>query len=397
MSLLPTREFPDAVLHDEDGFGPSEPTDQQSSVSGFVRLSSTWEELVAFRLRWYTLRNLASAEVAMIRLGFALMFVPSLMIPLNAIAQKSATIAGNVYYDDDYHPAKNIVVNLNSSEQVQLESQATSDGGQFRFGGLRRVTYTLNINLSGYDPVSLNIDVSIASEKDVVIYLKQILKNQDFPKGSNISAHELSMPHKARELMESGKKKLYQDKDTAGGLADFEQATSAAPDFYEAYYQAAMAYLLLGKREEAEKSLIKSVEVSGDKYGEADVGLGTMMLDRGRFSDGEKAIRRGIQLNPNFWLGHYELGRALLNEKRILEARDSADHARLLAPNTPIIYRLLSNIHMEEKDYPALLQDIDTYLKLDPDSAAGIRAKQLREHVQQKIESEHLAPTSAQP
>jgi tetratricopeptide (TPR) repeat protein len=334
----------------------------------------------------------------MIRRGFAmLLFLSCLMVPLSAKAQSLVTLGGNVYYEDNSRPAKNVIVYLSDAEQVQLRTQATSDDGEFRFRGLMRSTYTVSINASGYEPTTLKIDLSFTSDKIVVIYLKPISKKQDSPKVGSISTHELSMPAKARDLMVSGKKKLYQDKDSGGGLADFQQAISVAPDYYEAHYQVAMAYLTLGNRGEAEKSFRKSVEVSGDTYGEADVGLGAMMLDRGSFSEGEKTIRRGIQLNPNLWLGHYELGRALLNEKRISDAQDSAEHARLLAPSAPIVYRLLSNIHLQERDYPALLQDIDAYLKLDPDSPAGIRAKQLREQVQQKIGSEHLTPASAKP
>jgi tetratricopeptide (TPR) repeat protein len=193
------------------------------------------------------------------------------------------------------------------------------------------------------------------------------------------------MPAKARDLMESGKKKLYEDKNSSAGLGDFQQAISLAPGYYEAYYQLAMAYLSLGNSGEAEKSFRKSIEVSGDKYGEADVRLGTILLDQGNSAEGEKAVRRGIQLNPNFWLGHYELGRALVNEKRIHEAQDSAEHARLLAPGTAIVYRLLANIHLQQKDYAALLQDVDEYLRLDPDSPAGLRAKELREQITQKM------------
>ena len=333
----------------------------------------------------------------MTRLGFALLFVSCLMIPLGTNAQKPATLMGNVYYADDFRPARSVVVSLSDSEHVQIETQETSDNGEFRFGGLKRATYTVSINAPGYEPITLNVDISFGSDKGIAIYLKAISKKQDSPKASTISTHELSMPAQAHELMESGKKKLYQDKDPGGGLSDFQRAISVAPDYYEAHYQAAMAYLTLGNRGEAENSFRKSVEVSGDKYGEADVGLGTMMLDRGSFSEAEKMMRRGLQLNPNLWLGHYELGRALLNEQRISEAQVSAEHARLLAPTVPIVYRLLSNIHLQEKDYPALLQDIDAYLKLDPDSPAGVRAKQLREQVQQKIGSEHLAPTSAKP
>jgi hypothetical protein len=334
----------------------------------------------------------------MIRLGFVmLLFLSCLMVPLSANAQTPVTLAGNVYYEDDYSPAKNVVISLSDVEQVQLTTQATSDDGGFRFRGLMRSSYTVSINASGYEPITLTVDLSFSSDKVVAIYLKRSSGKQVSPKASTISMHELSIPAKARELMESGKKKLYQDKDPRGGLADFQQAISVAPGYYEAHYQVAMAYLTLGNPEEAEKSLRKSVEVSGDKYGVADVGLGTVMLDRGSFSEGEKTIRRGLQLNPNLWLGHYELGRALLNEKRISEAQDSAEHARLLAPRAPMVYRLLSNIHLQEKDYPALLKDIDAYLTLDPDSPAGIRAKQLREQVQQKITSEHPAPASSEP
>ena len=194
--------------------------------------------------------------------------------------------------------------------------------------------------------------------------------------------------------MESGKKKLYQNKDMTGGLTEFQQAISVAPDYYEAHYQVAMVSLTQGNSAEAEKSLRKSIELSGDKYGDADVRLGAILLDRGNFPEGEKIIRQGIQLSPNFWLGHYELGRASWNEKRIVEALESTEHAQLLAPNAPVVYRLLSNIHLQEKDYAALLQDIDEYLKLDPDSPAGIRSGELRGQVQQKISAEHPAASA---
>jgi tetratricopeptide (TPR) repeat protein len=233
--------------------------------------------------------------------------------------------------------------------------------------------------------------MNFASDRGIPIYLRPNSKDKASAPGS-VSAHELSIPEKARDLMASGKKKLYKEKHAAGGLADFQQAIATAPDYYEAHYEAAMAYLTLGNRGEAEKSFRKSIEVSIDKYGEAEVGLGTVMIDEGDYASAEKAIRRGIELNPNLWLGHYELGRTFLNEKKISDAKDSAEQARLLAPSAPVVYRLLLNIHLLQKDYPALLQDLDMYLKLDPDSPAGARAKQLREQVQQKIATNKLTP-----
>jgi Flp pilus assembly protein TadD len=328
------------------------------------------------------------------RLGASLLVCVSCLItPFGSSAQRPVTVAGYVYCDEKSHAPQNVRVELRGSDQSQLASVATSDEGEFRFDGLKQGVYTVSVNEPGYEPVSIKLDLSGGSQKDVAICLKRSAKSQDSSKSSTISTHELSMPAKARDLMESGKKKLYEDKNSSAGLGDFQQAISLAPGYYEAYYQLAMAYLSLGNSGEAEKSFRKSIEVSGDKYGEADVRLGTILLDQGNSAEGEKAVRRGIQLNPNFWLGHYELGRALVNEKRIHEAQDSAEHARLLAPGTAIVYRLLANIHLQQKDYAALLQDIDEYLRLDPDSPAGLRAKELREQITQKMARDN--PTAA--
>jgi tetratricopeptide (TPR) repeat protein len=104
-------------------------------------------------------------------------------------------------------------------------------------------------------------------------------------------------------------------------------------------------------------------------------------LNRLQFADGEKIVRHGIELDPNAWIGHYELGRALFYEKRIPDALKSAEQARSLQPNAAITYRLLALIHSSQHNEPALLQDLDTYIRLDPDSAMGLRAKQLRDKV----------------
>lgn len=323
------------------------------------------------------------------RLGLAiLLFSSCLFTPANACAQMHhVTVSGNVYYGDEAHPAKNVLVNLTDSEQSQISTESTNDSGGFDFRGLTPGAYTVSVNTSGYEPTNVTVDMNFASDKGIEIILKPLSPGHGSAKGKDISAHELSMPEKARNLMDAGKKKLYQDKNAAGSLADFQQAVAAAPGYYEAYYQIGMAYLTLGKRADAETHFRKSIEVSSDKYSEADVGLGTMMLDRSEFAQGEKTVRRGIELNPEYWLGHYELGRALLIENKISDALKSAEQAKSLAPGAAIVYRLLSNIHLREKDYSAMLEDIDAYIKLDPDSAAGIRAKQLREQVAQKVDT----------
>ena len=309
------------------------------------------------------------------------------------VAPEPRTLSGTVYYAGGNQPIEDVTVELRTTAGSMIVVQRTSSTGWFEFRGLLRGVYVIAINAAGFEPVNFGVDLSLNSSRGITIYLKPPPGSS--PRRANaqsVSAHELSMPHKARDLMQSGKKKLYKDKDATGGITDFQEAVAAAPGYYEAYYQIAMAYLTLGQREPAEQSLRKAIEVSGDSYGEADIGLGTTMLDKGDFAGGEKRIRRGLELSPDSWMGHYELGRALLNQNRIDDAEKAALQARSLDPTAAIVYRLLSNVHLRKKDYPALLEDLDAYLKLDPDSPAGIRAKQIREEIQQKIAAGKAKP-----
>jgi tetratricopeptide (TPR) repeat protein len=170
-----------------------------------------------------------------------------------------------------------------------------------------------------------------------------------------------------------------------------------APDYYEAYYQIGMTYLQLSKPQEAENNFRKSIDLSKDTYGEPVIGMGTILLDKADNAGGEKMIRHGLELSPNFWLGYYELGRACLAENQLAEAKKAAEQSRSLMPNAAIIYRLLANVHMREKDYPALLEDIDTYLKIDPYSAAGAHAREMRAQVVQKIRDEKVVSENGAP
>lgn len=312
----------------------------------------------------------------------------------DAPINNTRSIAGNVYYGDTGRPADHIAVQLLNSEGATHPPATTTASGGFEFRPLRLGTYEISIDVPGYERIHVPAELLFTSLHGLTIYLKPLAENKSPSKAGLVSAHELSMPQKARDLMASGKKKLYEDKDAEAGLEDFRQAVSIAPDYYEADYQVALAYLALGKADDAEKSFRKSIDVSGDKYGEANVGLGKVLIDRGDASAAEKTLLRGIELSPASSRGFYELGRAQLTEKKLPEAEKSAIQARTLAPEFPMVYRLLSVIHIQEKNYSALMQDLDAYIKLDPDSPAGVRAKQMREQVQAKLSTAPSAPTA---
>jgi len=68
-----------------------------------------------------------------------------------------------------------------------------------------------------------------------------------------------------------------------------------------------------------------------------------------------------------------------------------AEQACSVAPQQPVVYRLLAVIHLQQQDYPALLDNLDAYIRLDPDSPAGQRAKQLRADTLQHLSGSQAA------
>jgi tetratricopeptide (TPR) repeat protein len=324
------------------------------------------------------------------QLAFALLlFLTLLIIPapvLSQLTQNAVSVTGTVLSEGQHQRVLHVMVRLCDSSGNLIEQITTNDSGDFFFRGLQRAPYVLTFEAIGFESAQINVDLSFASDRGMTVYLKPAEKESaPASAGATISAHELSMPEAARNLVASGKKKLYADKNPEGALTDFQQAIAHAPGYYEAYCEMAIAYGTMSKVDEAIKSFRKSIELSRDNYGNADVGLGTLLVGKGDLDAGEKAIRRGIELNPNSWLGFYELGMLDLNRDHLDPALKSAERAQALSPNTPIVYRLLSNIHMRQEKYAELLADLDAYIKLDPSSPAGLRAVQIRDQIAQKL------------
>ena len=315
------------------------------------------------------------------------------------MGHSAATVSGVVFAEGGNTHVEHVVVRLCDAGGSEIEESTTTQAGEFAFRGLHRDHYILTFDAIGYQKAEVHVDLSLASDKGMTVFLKPVaVAPAAVAPGSKISAHELSMTPGARDLVESGRKKVYVDKQPQAGVADFQQAIALAPNYYEAYFEIAIADVMLGKKDEAKGNFRKSIEVSHDSYGDAEVGWGTLLLENGDATTGEKAVRRGVELNPNSWLGFYELGKLELNRGQLDEALHSAERAKVISPSTPIVYRLLSNIHVQQKNYGALLGDLDAYIRLDPDSAAGIRAAQLREQIVQEVaKQDKSAPVESKP
>jgi tetratricopeptide (TPR) repeat protein len=221
------------------------------------------------------------------------------------------------------------------------------DAGEFAFRGLKRSGYTLKFSLDGYEPAEVKVDLGFGSVRGTTVYLKRVRSSTGTPANSpSVSSHELSMPEQARKLLVSGRGKLYRDKNPQGALEDFQKALAKASTQYELEYEIGMVYLTLGQTRMAEDSFLKVIGASKDSFGDAQIALGTLLVDKGEWEEGGKRLQRGMQLNPSSWMGHYQSARLETIQGKLAEAEADGEQARSLAPNAAINYRLLSIIHL---------------------------------------------------
>ena len=192
---------------------------------------------------------------------------------------------------------------------------------------------------------------------------------------ATVSARDLKIPGKARNAYNIGSQR-FEEKDWPGSIVEFQRAIAAYKDFYEAYYKIGLADLELQFGKEAEAAFRKSIELSEGRFAPAMFGLGLTLGDAKQFDDALAFIRSGLTLEPTSARGNFTLAWVLYTAGRVVEAEQSAKQAVLYSPNFAIAHLLLAQI-VRKLDHPAaMVEELDAYLRLEPESprSAGVRA-----------------------
>jgi len=283
-----------------------------------------------------------------------------------------------------------VKVELHEVGGSSVASAFTGSSGEFTFNDLRSGSYEIVVNETGYQPINQQISV-----EDSVFGLQVWLRKLNAPPGESagpvVSVRELSIPRKAHELMQKGLMLLYANSDYRGSIAQFQRAIKEYPGYYEAYAEIGVAYMELGDAASSEEALRKSIDVSDQRFADAYFVLANLYVNAKRFADAEPVARKGAELDNSSWKGHFQLASALYGLERDAEAETEAQAAARLQPDEAESHLLLANIHIRMHKYPAVLEDLNAYLKLDPNGANADQARHIRDQIQTALEKAQAA------
>lgn len=308
----------------------------------------------------------------------------------NACAQDAAadktdwSISGTVFSQGDNHPAVQVPVSLRSHDAGIFRSVLTDYDGHFEVHGLAPGTYEFTIEEQGYEPFHSTAQLDAPSLK-VELHLIPSPSQQTPHNPYTVSVRELQIPGKAKEEYKKGLVSLAK-REFAQSLSHFTRAVRAFPGYFEAFYHQGVVETSLGHQEKAMQAFQMAIDLSGGRYARAQFGVGYLYYLQGNAAEAEAITRKGLELDPNSADGYVILGMTLLRLNRTDEAEKSAREALLRDPNLANAYLVLADTNARRENYQEQLQDLETYLRLDPTGSASERAHQVREAVQRILD-----------
>ena len=294
------------------------------------------------------------------------------------------SIIGTVRDPQTNEGLEDIQVELRQFNGPTVGQVFTSQNGNFTFNNLPADTYDVIIERAGFERIDQQVSLT-SNLSGIELELRRTRENT-IAGSQVVSARELSIPHKAHDAMEKGMGLLYQKSDYPGSLKQFQLAIKNYPDYYEAYSQMGMAYMKMGDAANSEESLRKSIALSKDRYVDGYFILAKLLTDGKRFADAEAAARKAVELNANSWQGQFELARASYGMNHLTDAEESATTAAKLQPDHPETYLMLANIHGRTRNFAKLVEDLNAFLKLDPNGPQADQARQTRQQILQSLD-----------
>ncbi len=298
---------------------------------------------------------------------------------------QAGEIFGTVFLEGRNRPTGGVIVNIRSLTEGPFVSVLTDWSGRFQVRGLNSGVYEIVVEEAGYEPIRETVQLLRGPSPPLELYLKAAgnsspVRRTDYA----VSVRELRIPVKAHNAFEKGLERLAKN-DPVGSRTQFVRAATAFPDYYEAYYHMGVADLRLGREADAAQAFQKAIDLSGGRYAWAQFALGLLLCRRGEYAEAETVIRKGLDVDGSAATGHLFLSVALFRLNRLEDAERSAREALLRKPGFAWAYLVLADVHGRRGEYARQLQDLDAYVKLEPDGPASKQVREVREVVRRIV------------
>jgi len=306
-------------------------------------------------------------------------------------------ITGQVRYAEGGQPAFNVLVSCDSFSGGLVGQEMTDRNGRFRFTNLGPSQYNIRVRVAGYIEQSQTVELLTTPSA----YVQFQLKSDGSPKPavSAATALDANVPVSAKKefdqaeaALASGKKENLEE-----AVRHLEKALTSYPNFVQAELMLGTVYMDLGQWNKAEQALRKTVELD-PHAANALFALGELYLRQKKDDEAEKAIVQGLQIESRSYQGHLTLGRVYWDvaskitddEKArptLEKAYEAVKKSLELNPNYAQAHLLKGNLLLRVRRAADAQHEFEEYLRLEPKGPFADQARATVEKIKKALES----------
>jgi len=266
----------------------------------------------------------------------------------------------------------------------------TDSAGNFTFDNVEPGSYTIRIEIDGYDKVDQELDLAdslTAGATATILVAPRRLASGGAEGAGTIDASEYlsGYPKKAVELYKKGLDNKKKGKNEQA-VKFFEQSIDVAPNFYAAHNALGVAYKDGGRKDDAEKEFLKAHELNKSDA-EPLINLTGIYIDANQpdraIETGEQAVKANSHSAPAF----FSLGIALYKFAMLDRAEAALKKALELAPKMFQARLMLANVYLKEQRYDNLMDQLDRYLAENPNGEQRPAVEQMRQSLMEATET----------
>jgi tetratricopeptide (TPR) repeat protein len=273
-------------------------------------------------------------------------------------------VSGEVRLSDSGVSAQSVPVRIERFSGGLIDQIMTDNRGRFRFPNLQRGYYKVIVNAPGYRPAQQDADMQVLFRVYLVFELAADSAKgpADLPLLTEVI--DARVPPEAREDFNNGRAALSK-KNYKEAIALLEKATLGYSNFFEAQLLLGTALMDVREWEKAEKPLLRAVEIKPE-HAIAKLALGEVYWRQKRNADAEHLLQEGLKLDQKSWHGHFTLGRLYWDMGEVTKAGAPIGMTLQLKPDLAEAHLLAGNILLRVNQRERALIEYREYLRLAP-------------------------------
>lgn len=298
---------------------------------------------------------------------FSLAFLLLLSLSSSGWASVQGRIEG-VVTDSQGNPLQGVKVTITSLKVSARKFELTTNKeGRFTQVGLWPGYYRVTFRKSGYMTVSQEIKVKIAEPAKMEIRLE---------KATEILERNVS---KADKLFLKGNK-LYEQQQYEEAVEAYKEALQISPSEWGYYFNLALAYKKLGRKQEATESFQKAVELNPESYS-SNKELGEALAKDGDYEEAKKYYLKATEISPDDPDAFYNLGVCLTNLGESEEALRLFLKTVELNKDYAEAYYQIGTLYISQNRVEEAVHNLEKFLELAPQHEKAPIAKQLLQYL----------------